>query len=185
MQDHDPTPQPFSWSSLRIFGEGSYPYVVDWVPMVLPGKRIKAMLRPRLQIRTSNSLPSILKAHAGIPSPVSKFAAGGISPTFCHCWPDDVWLKNILNVRVVWESKHTISISTQEIKKSKYEKDVHWVSDPKHLELLPSSSSLSNRVYAPFPRDPDTFGSPVRILGSGGSHWEWTCLTVSVFWTTG
>jgi len=53
-----------------------------------------------LEKHTSNNLPSILNAHAGIPSPVSKFATGGTSPT-CHNWEETVWLKNIRNVRVV------------------------------------------------------------------------------------
>jgi len=49
---------------------------------------------------TKTYRPWTLNAHAGIPSPVSKFATGGTSPT-CHNWEETVWLKKIRNVRVV------------------------------------------------------------------------------------
>ena len=50
--------------------------------------------------------------------------------------------------------------------------NVHWVSDPEHLEPPLSSSSSSNQVYAPFLGDPGTSESPEQIPGLGGKHWE-------------
>lgn len=39
---------------------------------------------------TSSSRPSTFNAHAGIPSPVSKFGASFKSGAVCHDWPETV-----------------------------------------------------------------------------------------------